>query len=66
MAPIVTSSAFSMNITNLTSLAQPIYETSPVTFINDTLAYSTIDIEQSTLIRVSWCPLYSFTVNTFY
>jgi hypothetical protein len=63
MAPIVTGTAVSMNITNLISLPQPIYETSLVTFINDTLAYSTIDIEQSTLIRVSWCHLYSFSVN---
>lgn len=65
MAPVVTPTAINMTILNtMTSLSQSIYESSPVTFINDTEAYTTIDIDQSKLIRLSWCSLYPLTVNT--
>jgi hypothetical protein len=65
MAPVVTPTTINMTIlTTMTSLSQSIYESSPVNFINDTEAYTTIDIDQSKLIRLSWCSLYPLTVNT--
>jgi hypothetical protein len=69
MEPIVTPSLIPMSIlTTMTSLPSSIYGPSTVTFVNDTQAYTTVDIGQSRLTKIDgWCPynpLGPFTVNT--
>jgi hypothetical protein len=56
MAPIVASTPIIMtSLTKITSLSTSIYESSLVTFINDTLAYTTVDIYLSKLTKVTCC-----------
>ena len=69
MAPIATATPISMTIlTTITSLPSSIYGPSTVTFVNDTQAYTTVEIDQSQLTKIDgWCPhnpLGPFTVNT--
>lgn len=47
----------------ITPLPSTIYTTSTITFNNYTNAYSTVDILQQGLSRVTWCPLYPLTIN---
>ena len=45
MEPIVTSTPITMTtLTTVTSLSSSIYGPSSVSFVNDTLAYTTVDI----------------------
>ena len=45
MAPIVTATPINMTIlTTMASILSSIYEPSSVTFVNDTEAYTTVDI----------------------
>ena len=69
MAPINPSTPNLMTtLTSITSISSPIFELSSVTFVNDTQAYTTVDINLSQLTNIiSWCPyniLGPFTVNT--
>ena len=68
MAPAASGPSITMEVlNNITALPSSIYGPSNVTFINDTDAYVTVDIDQSKLTKVSWCPanpLGPFTVNT--
>jgi hypothetical protein len=58
MAPIVTSISITMTspLTAITSLPSSIYESSNVTFVDDTQAYTTVDIDKSKITSISWCP----------
>jgi hypothetical protein len=50
---------------SITSLPSSIYGPSSVTFVNDTNAYTTVDINMSKITSInSWCPQNNFTVNT--
>jgi hypothetical protein len=55
MPPNVSSPPVSMSTLNIISLPISIYEPSSLTFLNDTQAYTTVDINQSKLTKVSWC-----------
>jgi hypothetical protein len=69
MAPIATGTPITMDIlTSMTFLPSSIYGPSTVTFVNDTQAYTTVEIDQSQLTKIDgWCPhnpLGPITVNT--
>ena len=56
-----------MSAYNLANLGSSIYGPSSVTFINDTNAFTSVDINLSKLSQVTWCVQSSqstFTINT--
>jgi hypothetical protein len=68
MAPAAPGPLITMDVLNtITALPSSIYGPSTVTFVNDTQAYITVDINLTALTKVGWCtpnPLGPFTVNT--
>ena len=69
MTPIATPILITMTIlSTMASIPSSIYEPSTVYFVNDTQAYTIVDIDQSKLTKIDgWCPhnpLGPFTVNT--
>ena len=69
MAPTATPTPITMTLLNtMTSISSTIYETSSVTFVNDTHAYTTVDINLSKITNInSWCThnaLGPFTLNS--
>ena len=69
MKPITPSTLITMTtLTTMASLPSSIYESSSVTFNNDTQAYTTVDINLSKITEISsWCypnPLGPFTLNS--
>ena len=51
--------------TPIIEITLSIYEASTVTFVNDTYAYTTVDINQSKLTKIdSWCKQYPFIVDS--
>ena len=68
MEPIVTPSPIPMSIlTTMAPITLSIYGTSTVTFVEDTQAYTTVNINSSLLTKVNWCSYNSlgpFTVNS--
>jgi hypothetical protein len=48
---------FTLSTFSITLIATSIYESSTITFNNDTSAYTTVDVIQSALTKIdSWCP----------
>jgi hypothetical protein len=68
MAPISSSTNIMTILTTITSISSAIFGSSSVTFVNDTQAYTTVNINLSQVTNItSWCPyniLGPFTVNT--
>jgi hypothetical protein len=68
MEPIVTPTQITMTIlTTMAPLSSSIYGESTITFVNDTDAYKTVDINLSkisSISHLSWCSKSPFTVNT--
>ncbi len=64
LAPTIIPTTFTMIQLTLTPLLLPIYGPSTVTFVQDTAAMTTIDINLSKLYKPSFCSLYPFTVNS--
>jgi hypothetical protein len=56
MAPIVTPTPITMTTLNSMVSISPIYGSSSVTFVNQTDAYTTVDINESKITSISsWC-----------
>jgi hypothetical protein len=65
MAPIVTPNQITLTVVEtITSISSSIYEASSVTFNDDILTSTTVDINLSKITNIdSWCPQNPFKVN---